>query len=114
MRDPIARALLWVLRLLLPAHGTHRTTTTTRTTTTPETPVAETSAPRPLSVWRKGWSGPSSADVRAIFHAEDVQGLTVAQRERRYAVAFAELGIDYPYAYPDNPFERARRMGVSA
>ncbi|MCZ1009423.1 hypothetical protein O1L68_24435 [Streptomyces lydicus] len=89
MRDSIVRALVWVLRLLLPARGKHRALT--------ETPVT-TPEPRPKSVaWSQPWRGPSADEARGIFHAEETQGLTPEQRERWWAAAFAEIGVDYDF-----------------
>ncbi|GAA0411733.1 hypothetical protein [Streptomyces luteireticuli] len=96
MRDRILRIFQWVLGLLLPAHGEHRTTATT-------------APPAPVSAWQKPWRGPSSAQVRAIFHAEEDQGLTLEQRQHRWAVRFEAIGIDYPVRYPNDHFEQYAR-----
>ncbi len=85
MRDVIARALLWVLRVLLPAHGRRRAPINTIVPASPPAPT-----PR-----ERLFSGPSSEEVRAIFHAEEALSLPPIQRERWWAVAFAQLGIDY-------------------
>ncbi|MFJ2110953.1 hypothetical protein ACIOEX_03335 [Streptomyces sp. NPDC087850] len=81
----IARALTWVLRLLLPAHGNHRALAAT----TPE--------PAPANPWLKPWTAPGAEEVRAIFRAEETMRLTPVRRERCYAAGFATHGIDYPY-----------------
>ncbi|MFE7315168.1 hypothetical protein ACFU7T_19115 [Streptomyces sp. NPDC057555] len=89
MRDAIARALVRVLRILLPARGRHAATpnTTPEPATEPTTPPAT----------RRQWTGPSSTQVRAIFRAEEAQRLTPEQRERWWAAAFAEIGVDYDF-----------------
>ncbi|AXU12573.1 hypothetical protein [Streptomyces clavuligerus] len=92
MRDRIACALTRVLRLLLPARGRHRTTAP------PTAPVVPVPEPVPVSPWTRPWTGPSSATARAIFTAPETRGLTLEQRERFYATAWAELGRDYPHA----------------
>ncbi|WP_405793371.1 hypothetical protein [Streptomyces sp. NBC_01506] len=86
MRDPIARALVWLLRLVLPARGRHCTTATPPTT-----------EPAPVSPWSRPWTAPSSRDVRAVFTDEHTRELPELQRERAYAAAFARLGVDYDY-----------------
>ncbi|WP_405795499.1 hypothetical protein [Streptomyces sp. NBC_01506] len=86
MRDPIVRALVWVLRLVLPARGCH---------SAPATPP--TSEPAPVSPWSRPWTAPSSRDVRAVFKDEHARELPELQRERAYAAAFARLGVDYDY-----------------
>ncbi|MFF4934987.1 hypothetical protein ACFY2H_39960 [Streptomyces griseofuscus] len=93
MRDSIARTLLWVLRLLLPAHGKRRAI--------PAASPAIVPAPAPRSestaAWSRPWHGPSADEARAIFHAEETRSLTPEQRERWWAVAFAEIGVDYDF-----------------
>jgi hypothetical protein len=95
MRNSIARALVWVLRLLLPAHGVRRSPA-----------MAPKSAPTPVLVgpWLKPWTSPSAAAVRRIFHAEETLPLTPMQRERHWAIMFAELGVEYPYGYQGDQF----------
>ena len=39
--------------------------------------------------------------MRAIFHAEETRALTVDQRERWRAAAFAEIGVDYDFPTPN-------------
>jgi hypothetical protein len=93
MRDGIARALVWVLRLMLPSRGRH--------TALPHEPHV---TPTSSSPWSRPWTGPSAAEVRAIFGAEEALRLTPVQRERRFAVEFAALGVEYPYRYPGDQF----------
>ncbi|NEA19180.1 hypothetical protein [Streptomyces halstedii] len=83
MRDSISRALMWMLRLMLPARGKRRAATV---------PVP-TPEPAPAVVPRM-FAGPSSGQARAIFRAEETRGLTPEQRERWWAAAFAEIGVD--------------------
>ncbi|MFE4023426.1 hypothetical protein ACFXPZ_39560 [Streptomyces sp. NPDC059101] len=89
MRDAIARALVWMLRLLLPAQGRHAA---------PAAPTLEpdTEPTTPPTV-RRQWTGPSSTEARAIFRAKEAQTLTPEQRERWWAAAFAEIGVDYDF-----------------
>ncbi|MFD4700843.1 hypothetical protein [Streptomyces niveus] len=102
MRNPIARALVWVLRLVLPARGHHGGTAT------PPSPE-----PAPVSPWSRPWTAPSSTDVRAIFKDERTRELPELQRERVYAAEFAALGVDYDY--PTMPLGSVvRRAGVAA
>jgi len=92
MRDAIARALAWVLALLpwtgRPRPGRHSATF-----------FAQQATSEPVSVnpWLKPWRGPSAEMVREIFHAEEVQSLTPEQRERWWAAAFFEIGVDYDF-----------------
>ncbi|MFE1960921.1 hypothetical protein [Streptomyces sp. NPDC059479] len=85
MRDSIARALVWVLRMVLPAKGDHRA------------PNAATPEPAPVRAWSKPWTGISACQARAIFHAEETRTLTPEQREHWWAAAFHEIGVDYDY-----------------
>ncbi|MGW2860805.1 hypothetical protein [Streptomyces sp. NPDC001205] len=86
MRDRIARALTWVLSVLLPAQGRHAAVLPE-----PE-PAGETLSG---SVWRRPWTGPSAEEVRAIFRERPE--LPYLQRERWRAAAFAEIGLDYDH-----------------
>lgn len=86
MCNPIARALVWVLRLALPARGRHSGTDLP--------PNAEFAS---LSAWSRPWTGPSSREVRAIFRDNRTRELPELQRERVYAAEFAALGVDYDY-----------------
>ncbi|MFK0289507.1 hypothetical protein ACIQU6_03325 [Streptomyces sp. NPDC090442] len=89
MRDAIARALVRILRILLPARGRHAATPAT----VPELDTPPTTPPAA----RRQWTGPSSAQARAIFRAKEAQALTPEQRERWWATAFAEIGVDYDF-----------------
>ncbi|MEU3188377.1 hypothetical protein ABZ707_29910 [Streptomyces sp. NPDC006923] len=93
MRDSIARILVWLLLLRLPSrkrrHGA----------------VRKAARHVPAAVRRQpGWRGPSSAEARAIFRDKAADRLTPQQRERFWATAFAEIGVDYPYRYRDDQF----------
>jgi hypothetical protein len=107
MRDSIARALLWVLRLLLPARGKRRAV-----------PLAPVSAPtlhnESGAAWSRPWRGPSADDARAIFHAEETRSLTPEQRERWWAAAFSEIGVDYDFPTINITGVRSARQGVAA
>ncbi|MFE4374017.1 hypothetical protein ACFRMN_38505 [Streptomyces sp. NPDC056835] len=85
MRDCISRALLWVLRMMLPARGRHAAVPVTAP------------APAPVSPWSEPWTGVSAKETRAIFHAEETRSLTPEQRERWWAAAFSEIGVDYDF-----------------
>lgn len=97
MRDVIARALLWVLRLLLPARGRH----SAAPACIPE-PLSE---PAPADPWAKPWRSPSKEQARALFQrqAEDTLELRIKQ-ERRRTLYYATQGLDFPYTYPGAPF----------
>ncbi|MDQ8706980.1 hypothetical protein RCO28_31580 [Streptomyces sp. LHD-70] len=58
--------------------------------------------PVPVSPWSRPWSSPSAEDVRAIFRDERTLALPPLQRERAWAAAFAEIGVDYDH-YPAEP-----------
>ncbi|THA58091.1 hypothetical protein E6P78_30715 [Streptomyces sp. A0958] len=103
MRDSIARALLWVLRLLLPARGKRRAV-----------PAAPVTAPTSRAAWSRPWQGPSAEDARAIFHAEETRSLTPEQRERWWAAAFSEIGVDYDFPTMNITGARSARQGVAA
>lgn len=107
MRDSIARALLRVLRLLLPARGKRRAV--------PAAPVtAPTSRAESRAAWSRPWQGPSAEDARAIFHAEETRSLTPEQRERWWAAAFSEIGVDYDFPTINITRARNTRQGVAA
>jgi len=102
MRDAIAHILCWVLSLSAPrtlrrTPGRHSAEYLTAVTIIPPT----SRNPRP---WSRPWSGPSSEDARAIFRA-DFSELSPEQRERRWAVAFSDIGFDYPYRYVGDHFD---------
>ncbi|WNF26410.1 hypothetical protein RI138_06005 [Streptomyces sp. C11-1] len=106
MRDSIARALLWVLRLLLPAEGRHSAEPSAA-------PPVPTTTPAPVSPWSRPWTAPSAEEVRAIFNDAHTRGLPAPQRERSYAAAFARIGVDYDH--PTMPLgSLVRRERVAA
>ncbi|AGP56800.1 hypothetical protein [Streptomyces rapamycinicus] len=97
MRDAIAHILLWVLHLFVPQtrrRGPGRHSAEHFATVTAMSPAPHRHQP---------WTGPSSEDARAIFRA-DVSHLTPEQRERHWAAAFAEIGVEYPYRYEGDHF----------
>ncbi|MDQ8704562.1 hypothetical protein RCO28_19005 [Streptomyces sp. LHD-70] len=53
--------------------------------------------PEPVSPWGRPWTSPSAADVRAIFRDPQTLALPTPQRERVWAAAFAEIGVDYDH-----------------
>lgn len=92
MRDRIARLFTWLRFVFTPQPprrpGRH---TAAFLAEQPEL----TSQSEPASVWRTPWQGPSAETVREIFR--EGAELPHLQRERRWAAAFAELGIDYDH-----------------
>ncbi|MGW2425088.1 hypothetical protein ACWC0C_38605 [Streptomyces sp. NPDC001709] len=107
MRDSIARALVWVLRLLLPARGKRRAVPAI----TPATPAPRSES---AAAWSRPWQGPSADDARAIFQAEETRSLTPEQRERWWAAAFSEIGVDYDFPTINITGVRSERQGVAA
>ncbi|MFF4408087.1 hypothetical protein [Streptomyces sp. NPDC001404] len=103
MRDVTALALMGLTaliaallsRMLKPAGGRH-----SGAPHVPQHIPTPPPATTPAARQPKPWTGPSSAQARAIFHAEEVRKLTPEQRERWWATAFAEIGVEYPYTYP--------------
>lgn len=108
MRDVIARALVWVLRLLLPARGRH----SAAPVYTPEPESA------PVDPWSRPWPTPIPEHIHTLYaplRGEDValaRPYVLAEttmelgviHERRRAAALATMGVDYPYSYPGAPF----------
>ncbi|UFQ15488.1 MULTISPECIES: hypothetical protein [Streptomyces] len=87
MRDPIVRALSWVLSVLIPRRpGRH--SAEYLAANQPETAA---------SPWSRPWTTPSSEEVRAIFKDERTRELPAVKRERVWAVEFAALGVDYDF-----------------
>ncbi|MFK0289963.1 hypothetical protein ACIQU6_05655 [Streptomyces sp. NPDC090442] len=93
MRDVIAHALAWVL-VLLPRSRRHIAPGRHSAAYFAARPTPEPVITNP---WLEPWRGPSAAMVREIFHAGEVQSLTPEQRERWWAAAFCEIGIDYDF-----------------
>lgn len=123
MRDSIARALLWVLRLLPPARGKRRAvpvptpepTTPPRVICGPTTPIPAHVLARSIpSPWRHR-IGPWLLVRDAEREAERTLELRVI-RERRRAAVLATEGVDYPYTYEGAPFPASAfaAAGVSA
>ncbi|MGW7412939.1 hypothetical protein [Streptomyces sp. NPDC054863] len=101
MRDSIARILVWVLRLLLPAHGRHQAHNRPEPAPMPDEPA--------VSPWARPWTGPTKEEAAAFFRrqAETTMPLAQVQKERRAALEFTALEHDYPYSYPGAPFPRS-------
>ncbi len=98
MRDLIVRALAWALALLTPQNhqsepGRHSAAYLSER---PQTTLTRVSA----DPWRSPWRGPSAAEARAIFRAEETVTLDPVRRERFFATAWAERGYDYTYVAP--------------
>lgn len=105
MRDSIARALLWVLRTLLPARGRHAAAPIPEPTTLPRVICAPTS-PIPTHVLARSIPSPWLHRIGPWLlarEAEQTIELGVI-RERRRAVEYAAQGVDYPYTYDGAPF----------
>lgn len=98
MRDPIARALAWALALLIPP--TRRPELGRHSAAYLKARPEATPAPASESAWRRPWRGPNSADARAIFQAAEAGGLDPVRRERFFATAWAEQGVEYEYIAP--------------
>lgn len=115
MSDVIARALLWVLRVLLPARGRHAAGLEAS---------RRQAEPVPLSPWAVPWTTPTPPHIVERYtplRGEDLALVRpyvlrgregVRQRERRTAVVLATLGEDYPYTYEGAPFPRAAFVGA--
>ncbi|MFF0446423.1 hypothetical protein ACFYT4_08410 [Streptomyces sp. NPDC004609] len=123
MRDSIARALLWVLRILLPARGRRRAvpvcapepTTPPRVICGPTTPIPVHVLARSVpSPWHRR-VGPWLMAREAECEAERTLEMHVI-RERRRAAVLATQGVDYLYTYPGAPFPASAfaASGVSA
>ncbi|WP_329148325.1 hypothetical protein OIU91_19935 [Streptomyces sp. NBC_01456] len=106
--NPRTTLLKWAERLF-PARGKHRAAPApapesapdpSRGTNQPDQPNPEP-ANASVDPWRTPWRGPSAKAVRAIFHAEEVQSLTQDQRERWWAAAFLEIGVEYDFPTVD-------------
>ncbi|WP_078594028.1 hypothetical protein [Streptomyces sp. NRRL S-920] len=123
MRDSISRALLWVLRLLLPARGKRRAVAVlTPEPTTPPRVICGPTTPIPAHVLTRSipspWYhriGPWLLAREAEREGERTLELRVIRERRRAAVLAAE-GVDYPYTYEGAPFPRSAfaAAGVSA
>ncbi len=129
MRDAIARALKWALRLLVPA-GTR-------------SQIRRTVAPPPgrhsaryrgpvqpaVSPWDRPWTTPTPEHVierlmplngeevalaRPYVLAETTLQLRAVQHERRTALSLALDSIDHPYTYPGAPFPASAWMAGGA
>ncbi|MCM2392570.1 hypothetical protein [Streptomyces albipurpureus] len=98
MRNPIVRALAWVLnRFCTREPGRHSAQhLAQRPAPTPVQPCAPDFIAE-LRAWSRPWTGPSSELARSIFRAEETDHLTPECRERYFATAWAERGYDYPY-----------------
>ncbi|MET9602552.1 hypothetical protein [Streptomyces sp. NPDC006459] len=89
MRDLIHHFLAVLLSLLAPSRpGKHSAAY-----------LAAHGAEGPVNPWSRPWTGPSAAQVREIFKPEDatvqLRACSVEELERRYAAAFAAIGVDY-------------------
>ncbi|MFI1099827.1 hypothetical protein [Streptomyces melanogenes] len=103
MRDRIARAAVWMLRLLLPSRGRHRGTTppappqpsapTTFVICAPTAPITLVVPARTMPGVEK--DGPRIPPyVRAWIQRQEAA--IERRRQRCLAMVFADLGYDYP------------------
>ncbi|MGW1835816.1 hypothetical protein [Streptomyces sp. NPDC002067] len=110
MRNLIAHALKRAASLFSRTPGRH----TEKHLRTQEPPLV----PASTNPWTRPWTGPSSEEVRAIFRPEGEGETTLTlspiQRERRYAAAFALIGIDYDYPGAPHPTPHPRYAPVMA
>ncbi|MDI3386533.1 hypothetical protein QIS99_09955 [Streptomyces sp. B-S-A8] len=88
MRALLARALSWAPWRRRPGRHSAKHLAAQR---------AAEPVPEPVSPWSRPWTSPSGADVRAIFRDPQTLALPTPQRERAWAAAFAELGVDYDH-----------------
>lgn len=79
-----------------PAPAPESAPDSSRGTNQPDQPKPEP-ANASVDPWRTPWRGPTAKAVREIFHAEEVQSLTQDQRERWWAAAFFEIGVEYDF-----------------
>lgn len=126
MRDSIARALSWVLSLLLPARGRHSAVPVPASEPVPLvicapcTPISSHVLARSIpSLWghRIGPWFLTREEPRTLSRqrADDTLELRI-KRERRRALYYATQGVDVPYTFPGAPFpaESFRTAGVGA
>lgn len=119
MRDSIARALVWVLRLLLPARGKRRAVPVpTPEPTTPLHVICGPTTPIPAHVLARSIPSPWHHRVGPWLLAREAERTLelCVIRERRRAAVLATEGMDYPYTYEGAPFPASAfaTAGVSA
>lgn len=105
MRDTIARALTWVLRILLPAQGRHsagHVLAHQASTAQPAYVICGPTRPIPAHVLARTLPIPESTrplvPLYMVVWERDFERRQ--QHERRRAAAAASMGHDYPYTYP--------------
>ncbi|MHA7959292.1 hypothetical protein ACX9I7_16190 [Streptomyces sp. L500] len=118
MRDRIVRALLWALRLLLPAHGRHSRShiiaSVPRPPTRPPYVICGGHRPIPPHHLTRHVMPPDTRPLIPRYLVEWERKQTDErrqQRERRRAVEAAWEGQDYPYTYAGSHFDA---LAVSA
>jgi hypothetical protein len=107
MRDTIACALTWVLRLLLPARGRHSAGhVLAHQAPPPQSAYVICGPTRPIPAHVLARTLPIPESTRPLVPLylmawEREQGFERRQqRERRRAGVAASMGYDYPYSYP--------------
>ncbi|MFZ4301655.1 hypothetical protein ACOZE3_27545 [Streptomyces cinereoruber] len=119
MRDVIARALSWVLALLVPRRPGRHTAAFLARRTGPVHAGSVRTEPVRTDPWSKPWPTPTPEHVRARYaplRGEDVALTRPYCRadgtadlgpicERRRAAVLATLGVDWPYGYDGDHFE---------
>lgn len=116
MRDSIVRALLWALRILLPARGHHRSQHRPAVPAPQSAPPAPP-APSPFVICGPHKPIPAHVLARTMPIPDDTRPVVPLylamweqelerhqQHERRRAIMAALDGRDYPYSYPGAPF----------
>ncbi|MEU3350280.1 hypothetical protein [Streptomyces sp. NPDC037389] len=120
MRDPIARALQWVLRFLLPTAGKHRAVGGSATRTTPSPALTGSAsllpsnrpvicAPRtpiPVHVLARTMPiPPGTRPLVPLYMQRWQEELEKRERQRQRCVALvaAAMGYEYEYTYPGAP-----------
>lgn len=118
MRDSIARALLWMLGLLLPARGKRRAVPVPAEPTTPLRVICGPTTPIPAHVLARSIPSPWHHRIGPWLLAREAERTLELHviRERRRAVVLATEGVDYPYTYEGAPFPASAfaDVGVSA
>jgi hypothetical protein len=109
MRDRIARTLVWVLHIVLPARGRHRAPEPSPAVfviCAPRTPIPPHVLARTVPV---RWPVRVPPYLREWIDAQEAEW--ERQRQRRVSAAAAALGYDVPFAFDGTD---VARVGMSA